>query len=87
MPGFDRTGPSGEGPRTGRELGKCNPGKDNDLNTEEEDLRGGCDGRFRLGQGWRKGRGRGASLGRRAGRDRGRGIGGGAGRGLDPDRD
>jgi hypothetical protein len=23
MPGFDRTGPMGEGPRTGRALGKC----------------------------------------------------------------
>ncbi len=25
MPGFDRTGPEGKGPRSGRELGKCNP--------------------------------------------------------------
>ena len=24
MPGFDRTGPEGEGPRTGREQGNCN---------------------------------------------------------------
>lgn len=24
MPGFDRTGPNGEGPRTGRGLGRCN---------------------------------------------------------------
>ncbi len=23
MPGFDRTGPMGEGPKTGRQLGKC----------------------------------------------------------------
>ena len=25
MPRFDRTGPEGKGPRSGRELGKCNP--------------------------------------------------------------
>ncbi|MBW2264857.1 MAG: DUF5320 domain-containing protein [Deltaproteobacteria bacterium] len=24
MPGFDRTGPMGEGPKTGRQLGRCN---------------------------------------------------------------
>ncbi|MBN2793773.1 MAG: DUF5320 domain-containing protein [Clostridia bacterium] len=24
MPRFDRTGPQGEGPRTGRRMGKCN---------------------------------------------------------------
>ena len=82
MPGFDRTGPSGEGPRTGRGLGKCNPEKDNDLNTEEEDLRGGRGGRFRLGQGWWKGGGRGEGPGRRAGRGSGRGAGRGSGRGA-----
>ena len=26
MPGFDRTGPSGQGPRTGRGLGPCGSG-------------------------------------------------------------
>jgi hypothetical protein len=25
MPGFNRKGPQGEGPRTGRGFGKCNP--------------------------------------------------------------
>ena len=90
MPGFNRTGPSGEGPRTGKALGKCNPGKDNDLNTEEEDLRGGRGRRFRLGQGWWKDKSRGAGLGRRAGKGLGRGAdegaGGGAGRGFGPGR-
>ena len=87
MPGFDRTGPNGEGPRTGRVLGKCNPGKDSDLNIEDDDLRGGRGRRFRLGQGWWKGRGRSAGFGRRAGRESGRGAGRGAGRGFGPERD
>lgn len=30
MPGFDRRGPNGEGPRTGRNMGKCRP-----LNSDE----------------------------------------------------
>ena len=87
MPGFDRTGPNGEGPRTGRALGKCNPGKDNDPNTEEDDLRGGLGGRFRFGQGWWKGRSRDAGPGRRGGRGSGRGAGRGVGRGYGPERD
>lgn len=95
MPGFDRTGPHGEGPRTGRGLGKCNPGKDNDLNTEDDDLRGGRGRRFRFGQGWWKGEGRGAGFGRRSGKGAGRGPGHGfgrgdgrgAGRGFGPGRD
>ena len=29
MPGFDRTGPRGEGSKTGRGLGKCNSNKQN----------------------------------------------------------
>jgi len=31
MPHLDRTGPEGEGPATGRGLGKCRKGKKNDL--------------------------------------------------------
>lgn len=31
MPGFDRTGPEGKGPKTGRLQGRCNPGNDTDL--------------------------------------------------------
>lgn len=33
MPGFNQTGPAGQGPMTGRGMGKCNPspyGKTND---------------------------------------------------------
>jgi len=33
MPGFNRKGPNGEGPRTGRQMGKCNAG--NSINSEE----------------------------------------------------
>ncbi len=33
MPGFDRTGPEGQGPKTGRGLGKCNPDNQNATNT------------------------------------------------------
>ncbi|MEX0982655.1 MAG: DUF5320 domain-containing protein [Bacteroidales bacterium] len=81
MPGFDRTGPNGEGSRTGRALGKCNPERDNDPNLEDDDLRGGRGRRFRLGQGWWKGRNRGSGFGSRAGRGAG-GAGRGAGRGA-----
>jgi hypothetical protein len=34
MPRFDKTGPDGKGPLTGRGLGKCNP---NNKNTENID--------------------------------------------------
>ena len=86
MPGFDRKGPNGEGPKTGRGLGKCNPERDNELNMEDDELRGGRGRRFQFGQGWWKGRGRGAGLGRRADRGTGGGTGGGTGRGFGPGR-
>ncbi len=35
MPGFNRTGPKGEGPRTGRGLGKCNPETKDDQFTDD----------------------------------------------------
>ncbi|HKK96399.1 MAG TPA: DUF5320 domain-containing protein [Anaerovoracaceae bacterium] len=35
MPRFDKTGPRGEGPMTGRGLGQCNPDADK---IKEEDL-------------------------------------------------
>jgi hypothetical protein len=39
MPGFDRTGPEGKGPRTGRGLGKCNPeNRDPEGQVSEEDF-------------------------------------------------
>lgn len=62
MPGFDKTGPTGEGPRTGRGLGRC--GSTNQVQGSE------------IGRGPRMNRGKGSAAGRRAGRGGGRGQGG-----------
>lgn len=64
MPGLDRTGPEGQGPRSGRGLGKCNPNKEeaNESSNEEK---------FRAGKGYGRGRFRGGG---------GRGLGRGSGR-------
>ena len=68
MPGFDRTGPMGEGPMTGGARGRCNPrGLFNTL------------GGFGLGRGARRGYGQG--FGRGYGRGPGRGGFSPAGRG------
>ncbi|MBW1741526.1 MAG: DUF5320 domain-containing protein [Deltaproteobacteria bacterium] len=68
MPGFDRTGPTGEGPRTGRGLGKCGKAK----LTPRSDV--GPGQAVRLGDGaaagW--GAGRGGGRCRRSSRGRGR---------------
>jgi len=68
MPGGDRTGPWGEGPRTGRAAGFCTgydaPGYVNAS-------RGGRGG---WGQGWGQGWGRGYGHGRGGGRGWGRGM-------------
>ena len=39
MPGFDRTGPNGEGPKTGRGLGRCNGHEVEERNEAEYPLR------------------------------------------------
>ncbi|MBW2529684.1 MAG: DUF5320 domain-containing protein, partial [Deltaproteobacteria bacterium] len=52
MPGFDRSGPQGDGPLTGRARGRCR-GADDDV----RQARGY--GRGRGGRGWGGGRGRG----------------------------
>ncbi len=49
MPGFDKTGPDGAGPMTGRRLGKC---RDNDKNIDEQS-------NMPAGRGLGRGRGRG----------------------------
>ncbi len=68
MPGFDRTGPLGEGPRTGRGLGRCDKAK----TTLSSDVAPGR--AVRLGDGPAVGRGprRGGGRGRRGGLGRGR---------------
>jgi hypothetical protein len=70
MPGFDRTGPRGEGPMTGRRQGYCAGEPQGFDQAQGRPLFGRRDRRPRLGLGWRRGSGRG----------RGRGIGRGRGR-------
>ena len=69
MPGFDRTGPVGEGPRTGRGLGRCGKAKTT-VNSDVASGRGA-----RLGDGAVGGRSRGGGRGRRGGQGRGRTLG------------
>jgi len=71
MPGFDRTGPLGEGPKTGRGLGRCGKAK---AATSLDAAPGGAvrlDDRPAIGQGL----GRGVRRGRRGGRGRSRILG------------
>ncbi|MDD2584089.1 MAG: DUF5320 domain-containing protein [Bacteroidales bacterium] len=70
MPGFNQTGPNGQGPRTGRGLGKCKG------TPTEDTLRNENDSTFGQGRGPGQGRGMGA------GRGMGRGAGAGQGRGM-----
>jgi len=61
MPRGNRTGPQGQGPKTGRGLGKCNPKG----GTPEQ----GQDGR---GSGRRSGQGRGQGIARGSGQGQGK---------------
>ena len=81
MPGYDRTGPVGAGPRTGRGLGDCGGSAGRTTGPEEpyEDRR---DGWFRRPWGGGRGRGRG-----RGGRGRRWGFGAGRGAIDDPRAD
>lgn len=62
MPGLNMTGPGGQGPRTGRGMGRCNPRTDKQLVEPEA-------GNLQAG------RGQGLGLGMQRGMGRGRGIG------------
>jgi hypothetical protein len=66
MPGFDSTGPSGQGSRTGRKLGQCAPEKDANEDTIETDrVKRRSNGlRLGLGRGLGRGNGRGNGRGR-----------------------
>jgi len=66
MPQGDRTGPRGQGPKTGRAMGKCGPKDENPA----------PQGQGGIGTG----RGQGRGSGRGAGRGTGRGGGQGSGR-------
>ena len=80
MPRFDRTGPNGQGPMTGRGLGNCNPDAiraqdqdkpiDNDLSRPYPRFSGWARG-FGFGRGMRFGGGFGRGF--RSGRGRGNG--------------
>jgi hypothetical protein len=91
MPGFNQNGPMGQGPMTGRRMGRCTNFGANQKNTiakteetqeesrDEENLPGNNSGR---GQGLGPGRG---GVGREMGLGRGMGVGrgqGGSGRGM-----
>lgn len=67
MPGLNSTGPEGQGPRTGRQMGNCKPADE-----EVESRNGNFAGReFRRGRGF----GRMQGFGKRRGFGRGRGLG------------
>ncbi len=68
MPGLDRSGPEGQGSRTGRQMGKCTNNENSTSGQEPQ-----------MGQGLGRGMGRGA--GRAANRASRRGTGRGLGRG------
>jgi len=72
MPGFNRKGPEGEGPMTGRKQGRCSGN-----NVSDNSVGMGQRNRFRNTE---ESRGQGRGAGNMDGR--GRGLGRGAGRGL-----
>ena len=68
MPGYDRTGPMGEGPKTGRGLGRCGKAKTSPRSDVTPGRAAGL-GDSPVGG---RGLGRGGGRGRRSGRGRGR---------------
>jgi len=87
MPNFNQTGPNGQGPMTGRRMGRCtgnvpvneNPNRNADARFGESDARFGESANQPLGMGMARRRGFGGGGG---GRGRGRGgFGPGRGRG------
>ncbi len=82
MPGFNQTGPLGQGPMTGRRMGRCTNFGENLKNssTPDENLPNDLPAGFGYGRG--RGFGRGMGMGRGFGRGAGRGRGWGLGRGF-----
>ena len=75
MPGLNRKGPNGEGPMTGRRMGRCNP--DNKGKTDDEiiqDRMSSSSANQEMGYGQGRGRGFGRGFGARGGLGRGRGM-------------
>lgn len=90
MPRFNKKGPMGDGPMTGRKMGRCTNygiGRRNQINQENDNIErpvnDDSQGRgFGRGLGRRMGRGMANGMGQnRGGRGMGR-IGGGGGRGM-----
>jgi hypothetical protein len=81
MPGRDRTGPHGAGPRTGRQMGSCAPEKSKfqQEDSEHHPAPPELQRKFRQRWGWSGGHGRGFGHGGRHGRFFGRGSHGGGG--------
>jgi len=85
MPNLNRRGPEGEGPMTGRKMGRCNPDNKGKTNEQIMQERGASNSTNtnqsqRLGEGLGNGLGRGLCKG--LGRGLGQGLTGGRGRGL-----
>lgn len=72
MPGFDRTGPSGQGPQTGRGLGKCGRAKGTSRSGLEQPARTLPETESSFNRGSGRGPGKGAGRGGGSGRGRGR---------------
>ncbi len=71
MPRGDRTGPDGQGPRTGRGQGKCGKGTQNPSQGGQRGMGSGRGGGSSRGQG--QGRGSGGGQGQGGGTGQGRG--------------
>ncbi len=92
MPGLNSTGPEGQGPRTGRQMGNCKPRKgsddaQNNISSSDEGVNQG--NQYFAGRGPGKGRGIGGGrgfggFGGGRGLGRGRGFGRGRGNGQGP---
>jgi hypothetical protein len=83
MPGLNRRGPEGQGPRTGRGLGRCNSANKGKTDEEIEQARqdaapfnqqGNGEPQANSGNGGGNGRGRVRGMGRRCRNGRGRGM-------------
>ncbi|MBC8366009.1 DUF5320 family protein [bacterium] len=68
MPGLNRKGPEGKGPRTGRGRGRCNGEESKEQETSETEFWPGRVRNRRRGMGRGLGRGQGAGMGRGYGR-------------------
>ncbi|MCI2082281.1 MAG: DUF5320 domain-containing protein [Bacteroidales bacterium] len=83
MPGLNHTGPLGQGPMTGRKMGKCTNFGANKKNDDADATSNGISAGFGNGSFRGKGLGCGCRRGNGRGMGRGRGMGPGYGNRLD----